>query len=1254
MAAPAITFDVLLGGLLNKTNEVRKSAEKYYLDIVATPAGLVATLGNLLAYLGNQSVPVPHRLLCAVLTRRLLERRAKNWDKLPAETQVATKAGLLAAFSSETQRFLQEKIAHTVAEVAATSGGPACSGWPELLGSVFTLAQAPAANQRCMALYVFSRLAEYDGPKLLAPHADKLLPVMTAMLGDADNSVRVAAMQATISLIAALDADEPEVKAARTASQALIPKLLDVMQKALGTDEIVARDALASLIDLVRMDPHFLRPHIETACRTMVLVAEAEGLDEQTRRLGLEFMVTLAEYAGATLRKMVPFIKSVLTVALKALCMVEEDASWAAGEDDPHSMIGDEAEGDHEEMVIAACSALDRMAFGVGGKAFWPILTELLAPLLSSADWRHRRAGLIAIALSSEGCKAHLAPTIRSVVQVVVPFFRDPHPRVRHAAARCLGEMIGDYSDPLSREAPDPAMQGDLTAPTVGKVVGTGTAARAKGRETIKRIQEVAADLILPALIEGMGEANAAAPRVRAICAQASVNYTLAQYCEEENLNGQGKDLLHALFKLLTDVPLKSAKEAALTSVGCIADCIRESFRPFYATFVGIAKSLLATCVGKEYATMRGKALQCVSLIIAAVGREVAGTDSAEMLNHIVREVAVAPDVAEDDADGFDFMVMSIVRIADTLGADFVPYLQFVMPVLFQHASKDVDVTVLDADGPDDDADEEEEKHVKITEVNMPGMGKRKLAINPNKLSTKLAAMSGLVSLIEDLGVEVAGFRPFIKPATEIFVRNLQAPFASLREMAANSVQYLLMAALHNTAEPAQGQQVFEACLNELMNALDEERMVEVQLVFGEALTSLLNASYESLCDGDAIGGPTIAVPPQVIEAAAVAAAFRNGGTGAAAAAPPAVGGAGAAAAAKDAEEHTPHTVAVVPADKVEPLLELLQQMIESSVRRRNIVIREYADNPDADEEEGEKLQQELAPEDDFMSHCVDATGYIIKSYRAAILPALGKVMYPYISAFLGEKGAFKAPLRSAAICMMDDMIEHCSPEAHVLVSTVVPAMLEAASKDEECFVRQAACYGLGVCAVHAGDAFTPFAVAAGARLYAVVTDKAARSEDNLSATENAVSALIKLAKYRGTVPGVDVNAIMAGALAMLPFKADGIEARAVHGWLITGIATMDPMWIGADGSRFPAALTALANALVAHKVNMDGAAAAAGEDDEEEEDTDDALILPVHLAQLPAIFAGIKAGPHAAAVAALVRGMKKKQQAALAEYGLA
>jgi HEAT-like repeat len=230
---------------------------------------------------------------------------------------------------------------------------------------------------------------------------------------------------------------------------------------------------------------------------------------------------------------------------------------WAAGEDDPYSMIGDESEGDYEDMVIAGASAIDRLALGVGGKCLWPLLSEQIAPMLGSPDWKQRRAALVAISLASEGCKKFLAPQIKAVVQGVVQFTRDSHPRVRHAAVRCLGEMIGDYSDPSSAEGDNagalpPDMKGNAT-------ISGGTAARAKGKDNVESIQDAAGDIILPALIESMGATlNGSVPRVRALAAQATVNFTLAQYCSEDNLEGHEKALLHALFGILNEVPLKS------------------------------------------------------------------------------------------------------------------------------------------------------------------------------------------------------------------------------------------------------------------------------------------------------------------------------------------------------------------------------------------------------------------------------------------------------------------------------------------------------------------------------------------------------------------------------------------------------------------------------------------------------------------------------------------------------------------------
>jgi hypothetical protein len=154
------------------------------------------------------------------------------------------------------------------------------------------------------------------------------------------------------------------------------------------------------------------------------------------------------------------------------------------------------------------------------------------------------------------------------------------------------------------------------------------------------------------------------------------------------------------------------------------------------------------------------------------------------------------------------------------------------------------------------------------------------------------------------------------------------------------------------------------------------------------------------------------------------------------------------------------------------------------------------------------------------------------------------------------------------------------------------------------------------------------------------------------------VSALIKLARHRAA-PGtpLDAPAIMARALAFLPFTADPIEARLVHGMLALGVAAGDPLWCGADGSLLPAAVAALAKALVAHKASMAGAAARGGDDDGDGDgdggdDEQEPLFEEQLVDGLPALFAAAAAAPHAAAFAAAARALKPRQQAALREGG--
>lgn len=73
-----------------------------------------------------------------------------------------------------------------------------------------------------------------------------------------------------------------------------------VLELSLRQDEAAAREALESLIELVEAHPLFLRPVVGPACEAMLSVTCHADFDEETRGLGLEFLLKMAEHAPAT------------------------------------------------------------------------------------------------------------------------------------------------------------------------------------------------------------------------------------------------------------------------------------------------------------------------------------------------------------------------------------------------------------------------------------------------------------------------------------------------------------------------------------------------------------------------------------------------------------------------------------------------------------------------------------------------------------------------------------------------------------------------------------------------------------------------------------------------------------------------------------------------------------------------------------------------------------------------------------------
>jgi hypothetical protein len=440
---------------------------------------------------------------------------------------------------------------------------------------------------------------------------------------------------------------------------------------------------------------------------------------------------------------------------------------------------------------------------------------------------------------------------------------------------------------------------------------------------------------------------------------------------------------------------------------------------------------------------------------------------------------------------------------------------------------------------------------------------------------------------------------------------------------------HVLGAALPDVEHPQVAQALLEKMVTALVLAISEEGQFEVLAVQAEVATTVLKMSHNSIVDAQARAAATS--PPPFGSPA--------GGTGGAAA-----GG----------EGDRPYNVIVVPLEQCADLLEQLQIIVEVGRRRIAEAVKELAANPDADEDDRERLELAVEPCNDLIEYAIDATGYLIKSHGAKIIPALSESMGAYMLEAVAEELPMMDRVRSAAVCVFDDLIEHASPEAHFLLPTFLPHLL-AFTQSADPFLRQTSVYGLGVCAQHGGPDFEPTVAPALQALQKALARPEAREDVYRCATENAVSALIKCLRFRPASAGAYADVIMPGVLAFLPFTSDEIEARLVHGLLVDGVTTQDEMWVGKGGAWAAQALTALAKALIAHaKATEKAVEEGDGDDEAGEAEDDEPLFEERSLTTLTNWFASVRGTAVGSGIVAVARTMKKAHQRALAEYGLA
>ncbi|KAF2286233.1 hypothetical protein GH714_012141 [Hevea brasiliensis] len=251
---------------------------------------------------------------------------------------------------------------------------------------------------------------------------------------------------------------------------------------------------------------------------------------------------------------------------------------------------------------------------------------------------------------------------------------------------------------------------------------------------------------------------------------------------------------------------------------------------------------------------------------------------------------------------------------------------------------------------------------------------------------------------------------------------------------------------------------------------------------------------------------------------------------------------------------------------------EIKQVITASSSRKRERAERAKAEDFDA--EEGELIKEENEQEEEVFDQVGEILGTLIKTFKAAFLPFFDELS-TYLTPMWGKDKT--AEERRIAICIFDDVAEQCREAALKYYDTFLPFLLEACN-DENPDVRQAAVYGLGVCAEFGGSVFKPLVGEALSRLNVVIRHPNAKQPENVMAYDNAVSALGKICQFHRE--SIDSAQVVPAWLNCLPITGDLIEAKVVHEQLCLMVERSDNELLGPNNQYLPKIVSVFAEVL--------------------------------------------------------------------------
>lgn len=546
----------------------------------------------------------------------------------------------------------------------------------------------------------------------------------------------------------------------------------------------------------------------------------------------------------------------------------------------------------------------------------------------------------------------------------------------------------------------------------------------------------------------------------------------------------------------------KLVLEQVVTTIASVADTSEKEFEKYYDRLMPCLKYIIQNANTDELKTLRGKTIECISLIGLAVGPDKFMRDAGEIMDMLLKTY-VEGEMPEDDPQT-SYLISAWARICKILGKQFEQYLPLVMGPVLRTASMKPEVALLDNEDMEGVEGDVDWQFVSLGE-------QQNFGVRTAGLEDKASACEMLVCYARELK---EGFADYAEEVVRLMVPMLKFYFHDgVRTAAAESLPYLLDCA--KIKGPQYLANMWTFICTDLLKSIDTEPESEVK---SELMNSLAKC-IETL-------------------------------------------GAGCL------NEEAMHE-----------LLRIIHRLMKEHFDR-DIQRHEKRLDEDYDEVVEEQLEDEDNEDIYTLSKIADIVHALFSTYKTDFLPFFDQIC-PLFAQLLEPSRPWSD--HQWGLCIFDDVIEFTGPASAKYESIFLRPLIGYATDPAE-EVRQAAVYGVGVLGQFGGEHFVPHLVEVLPILIKLINNPDSRKLEQITSTENAISAVTKILKYNPT--GVNVDEVLPHWLSWLPVIEEEEEAPHVYGYLCDLIEANHPLVLGVDNTNLPHLVKIFAQAFEAEVIN--------------------------------------------------------------------